>query len=498
MKKLGKFIRNVLIICGVLFVIILLLPEDEDGQMQYNESSTGQLNTGSGLQSREDLENISFSPDMVKEKQTVLKGDGSDTVTVLIYMNGSDLESESGEATDDLCEIIAADIGSQVNVLVETLGTKKWSKKLGIASDRSQRYKAEAGRLILVDDSLGQLDTTSPDTLADFIRWGVANYPADRYILLFWNHGAGPVYGFGYDEHQSEYDVLTIDEMQAAIKDGGVCFDIIGMDCCIMSAMELCCAMYNYCDYMILSEDFESGLGWSYTGWLNAISENTSIASVDLGKIIVDDMIADNERYGEGASTLALIDESYMKILYTAWVDFAYANERILLGENYSMKVRGGRRTHPLLKEAHPAYEAPNEGLKYSMSDYYITDIMAVAQNVDSAEAKALASAVGLAVSYFNCTDDEVGMTGLSVTLPYGDSDFYEYLAQIFTDVGIDSEYVAWLENFVGASGCDSFYDYDSWYENDWQGWDDYEDDFDWLDWLFFGDDDYWDNDDWY
>ena len=61
---------------------------------------------------------------------------------------------------------------------------------------------------------------------------------------------------------------------------------------------------------MILSEDFESGYGWSYTGWLNALSENTSISSEELGKIIVDDMIADNEENGEGSSTLALIDES--------------------------------------------------------------------------------------------------------------------------------------------------------------------------------------------
>lgn len=87
-------------------------------------------------------------------------------------MNGSDLESEDGEATEDLCEMLAANISSQVNVLVETIGTKSWSKRLGIASDHTQRYKAEAGNLVLVDDSLGQLDCTSPDTLADFISWG--------------------------------------------------------------------------------------------------------------------------------------------------------------------------------------------------------------------------------------------------------------------------------------------------------------------------------------
>ena len=156
---------------------------------------------------------------MVKEKQTEIKGDGKDQATVFVYMNGSDLESEDGEATEDLCEMLAANISSQVNVLVETIGTKSWSKRLEIASDHTQRYKVEAGNLVLVDDSLGQLDCTSPDTLADFISWGAENYPANRYILIFWDHGAGPVYGFGYDEHQSEDSVLTIDEIQTAFRD---------------------------------------------------------------------------------------------------------------------------------------------------------------------------------------------------------------------------------------------------------------------------------------
>lgn len=291
--------------------------------------------------------------------------------------------------------------------------------------------------------------------------------------------------------------MLTIDEIQTAIRQSGIYFDIIGMDSCIMSSLELCCAMYNYCDYMILSEDFESGYGWSYTGWLNALSENTSISSEKLGKIIVDDMIADNEENGEGASTLALIDESYMKVLYTAWADFAYANEPALLGENYSMHVRGGRRAHPILREKGLFDFLFDEDGDYSMSDYYITDIMAVAQNIESKETEALAAAVNLSICYFNCTDDEVGMTGLSVTLPYGDSEFYGYLYPVFTGVGMDADYVGWLEKFVYAEGYNDYYDYESWYEDDWEGWDDYEDDWDWIDWLFFEDDDYWEDDSW-
>lgn len=512
MKKLGKLLRNLLIICGVLFIIALLLPDEEEMPADQEQTSvetasaigiqTG-TETASGAETLAGAEHAAgaaenpFPEDMVKEKQTEIKGDGKDQATVFVYMNGSDLESEDGEATEDLCEMLAANISSQVNVLVETIGTKSWSKRLGIASDHTQRYKVEAGNLVLVDDSLGQLDCTSPDTLADFISWGAENYPANRYILIFWDHGAGPVYGFGYDEHQSEDSVLTIDEIQTAIRQSGITFDIIGMDSCIMSSLEICCAMYNYCDYMILSEDFESGYGWSYTGWLNALSEDTGISSEELGKIIVDDMIADNEENGEGASTLALIDESYMKVLYTAWADFAYANESALLGENYSMHVRGGRRAHPVLREKGLFDFLFNEDGDYSMSDYYITDIMAVAQNIESKEAEALAAAVNLSICYFNCTDDEVGMTGLSVTLPYGDSEFYGYLYPVFTGVGMDADYVGWLEKFVYAEGYNDYYDYESWYEDDWEGWEDYEDDWDWIDWLFFEDDDYWEDDSW-
>ena len=49
-------------------------------------------------------------------------------------------------------------------------------------------------------DDLGQLDCTAEESLRDFIIWGVQNYPADRYILHFWDHGGGPVYGLNADE----------------------------------------------------------------------------------------------------------------------------------------------------------------------------------------------------------------------------------------------------------------------------------------------------------
>ena len=146
MKKLGKLLRNLLIICGVLFIIALFLPDEEEkpaDQEQTSVETASGIGTQTGTETASGAETLAgaehaagaaenpFPEDMVKEKQTEIKGDGKDQATVFVYMNGSDLESEDGEATEDLCEMLAANISSQFNVLVETIGTKSWSKRLG-------------------------------------------------------------------------------------------------------------------------------------------------------------------------------------------------------------------------------------------------------------------------------------------------------------------------------------------------------------------------------
>lgn len=96
------------------------------------------------------------------------RGKNREQVTIMVYMNGSNLESDNQAATRDLKEMIKAGDSEQVNVIVQTMGTKKWSKSLGIASNRSQRYRVTGDGLELVGDNLGQLDCTSYKTLQDF------------------------------------------------------------------------------------------------------------------------------------------------------------------------------------------------------------------------------------------------------------------------------------------------------------------------------------------
>ena len=52
-----------------------------------------------------------------------------------------------------------------------------------------------------------------PDAL-DFIDWAAGAYPADRYILVLWDHGG--YNGVCFDETAS-YDSLTIHEVNDAL-----------------------------------------------------------------------------------------------------------------------------------------------------------------------------------------------------------------------------------------------------------------------------------------
>lgn len=400
---------------------------------------------------------------IVRDPLVTPVGGGKDTVTVMIYLNGSNLESENGFATDDVAEMLKAESSDQVNIVIETLGTRRW-QRFDISSDHTQRWHIEDHKLVLVDNSLKQLDCTDPQTLADFVRWSAENYPADRYFLILWDHGGGSVEGYGYDQWQDYNASLTMDEIYSALEKTGIVFDFIGFDACIMSSIEICYALYPFCDYCVLSEDFESAIGWSYTGWLTKLATNPSIDTVSLATTLIDDMVTANIKDSYGCdSTLALIDERYIPSVFNSWMDFAFANEETLLATNYSREVERTGRAKPLSKDR----------VSSDLIDYYITDALALVVSVDSPYSKPLVAKLARAVAYYNCTDDNIGMTGLSVTLPYMDLNFYKNLGTVYAGIGIEKRYIEWLAKFQEAYTPTEFYDYEE-FDAQWSGWEEY------------------------
>jgi hypothetical protein len=162
----------------------------------------------------------------------------------------------------------------------------------------------------LVQD-LGEVNMASGDTLVDFITWAVANYPAEKYVLILSDHGMGWPGGWsdstaggssGKAPLQSAIgDNLFLNELdqaleQARAQSGIDKFELIGMDACLMGHIEVMSALAPHARYAVLSQETEPSLGWAYAGFLSELSSNTSINGGQLGKLIVDSYIVDDQR----------------------------------------------------------------------------------------------------------------------------------------------------------------------------------------------------------
>ena len=167
--------------------------------------------------------------------------------TLLIYMCGSDLESRRGYASDNIADMLEAQLPHNVNVVIQTGGANSWQRE-EISASEIGRYEVRHGKLIKKDTqplaSMGDAET-----LASFLLYAEENYPAEQTSLILWDHGGGSVDGVCRDELFGDY--LTLFELSAALAKAQMHFSFIGFDACLMATYETAHAVQDYAHYLI-------------------------------------------------------------------------------------------------------------------------------------------------------------------------------------------------------------------------------------------------------
>ena len=146
-----------------------------------------------------------------RESEQDMEGD---KWTVLLYLCGTDLETDGGAATTDLLEAIDAEYNDDVNLIIQTGGTYSWNNN-AVESGSIQRFELVNGDIKKVDEQ-GLQSMGSSDTLADFVSWAAECYPAESMGLILWNHGGGSISGVCFDELYDS-DSLSLRELDAAL-----------------------------------------------------------------------------------------------------------------------------------------------------------------------------------------------------------------------------------------------------------------------------------------
>ncbi len=385
-------------------------------------------------------------PSGIRSKFTSLVGGGQDKVNIMVYLCGTDLESRSRMATSDLIEMASANVtsGSNINLLVYTGGCKQWQTS-GISNRTNQIYQLRDGGIDLLVEDDGDKAMTDPDTLLHFLTYCRDNFSANRNILIFWDHGGGSVTGYGYDERHSRTGSMDLTEIRSAIAGSGMTFDIIGFDACLMATTEVAISLAPFADYLLASEETEPGTGWYYTNWLNLLSDNTSVPTVELGKKIIDDFVDVSAVSARGQSTtLSLVDLA--ELSYTFPAEFTvFARDTTALIENNQYKA---------VSDARSSSREFARSSKIDQVDL-VSLALHLAKTTNSDIGAKLASSVVNAVKYNRTSRDMTDSYGLSIYCPKDKLSQVNTMVNTYQTLGLDEEYADCIKKLatIQASG---------------------------------------------
>ena len=161
---------------------------------------------------------------------------------------------------------------------------------------------------------IGEVNMGDADTLVDFVSWAASTYPADNHVLIMSDHGMGWPGGWS-DPSPAQKDKSSAAPLTSAISDDILYlneiedalsqiqsttnidkFELIGMDACLMSQMEVYSALAPYAKYAVASEETEPGLGWAYSAFLSLMVYNPDLSTEELATNIVDSYISQDQR----------------------------------------------------------------------------------------------------------------------------------------------------------------------------------------------------------
>jgi hypothetical protein len=252
-------------------------------------------------------------------KDTGGGGDGEPgTWTVMVYADADD-EILEEDMVFDLNEAETVGSTGQVNVVWQLdryaggyAGDGDWSTaRRYLVGQDSDLYSIASPVL----GDLGEVDMSDPQTLYDFTTWAIDAYPAENYVLVMSNHGSGWAGGWtDADSKQSgNLSMQQIDNTLATVvsETGIGTFELVGFDACLMAQAEVMSALAPHARYAVASEETEPALGWSYAGFLAALTEDTAMDGKELGQAIVDSYLEQDVRVTDADARRLLTGGDY-------------------------------------------------------------------------------------------------------------------------------------------------------------------------------------------
>ncbi len=243
--------------------------------------------------------------------------------TFLLFINGHNNLDTYGAFNINQMEEVGSN--SNLNMVVQWASLQNGdTRRLLVEKDDDPRVTSP------ILESMPAVDMGDYQNLIEFVRWGVKNFPARKYMIAVWNHGNGwHLMNAGFQVRDISNDDLTGNRitteqlgmaMEEAAKIIGHKVDIYGSDACLMAMAEIAGEMKDSVSYFVGSQDLEPGYGWPYSTWMKRWEANPKATGADVSKYLTEEYLKaySGGIYGRQKVTFSAYDMSRMDGLYSA------------------------------------------------------------------------------------------------------------------------------------------------------------------------------------
>ncbi len=199
--------------------------------------------------------------------------------TFLIFFSAdNDLESDALEDLNEL-EMVGSTDEVQILAFMDTRNEPAYLYHV-VQDDDPDAISST----ILTDTGItSEPDMGDPQVLKQFIDYGFTYYPAERLILVIWDHGQG-FRGVSYDYDTKNH--MSMNGIREALKEIHV--DILIFDACLMGMFEVAYEFHELADYIVFSEEEMPTDGLPYDEILHLIATSPSISPLTYANKLVD------------------------------------------------------------------------------------------------------------------------------------------------------------------------------------------------------------------
>jgi len=233
--------------------------------------------------------------------------------TIMVFLNADNNLESFGYM--DVQEMEKIGSTKDVNVVVQFDPiSPRGSQRFLVEKSTKPYSKSNEFHSTILED-MPEQDMGDYKTFVDFVVWGMRQFPAKKYAVVFWNHGSGwskeaPLSAKSISYDDTSHTHMTTGQIAQSMAEITALtarrVDVVAFDACLMAMFEIADSVSEYSDFFVASEANIPGKGFAYDDLLEEFNKRVDKSSRQLSLDMVSAYKKEYSSYFGGVTISAM------------------------------------------------------------------------------------------------------------------------------------------------------------------------------------------------